>query len=179
MNKLRVMRYLVLGLVAPAFAAEIEDPEVRRSMELVEAAEEGNLAKVQELLRQSVNINETWHSKTALTAAAERGDSAMVDLLIHTPGIDVNSKDRQKDNTALVMAIRANNPDTVRLLAFAHGIELDRRQGGRRQWTPLEYAESFAKGGASEGRKKAAEIVEILTNALGKREVKELSASQG
>ena len=75
---------------------------------LVEAAEHGDIDLVRRLIAEGADVNDTmdmWDDAliiippaTALMVAAANGHTAIVELLLAAPGIDVNAKNRTGGN---------------------------------------------------------------------------------
>jgi len=85
---------------------------------LIQAAEEGDIAKITTLLTQGADVNARseigW---TALIAAAEEGHTEIVEMLL-TKGADVNAES-ENDCTALMLAASNGHTEIVRLLKQA------------------------------------------------------------
>ncbi len=114
---------------APASQATFHDP-------LVDAADQGNLLVIQNLLRQGADVNARgWLDVTPLMRAAYRGNGAMTEYLIQA-GADINRKDIG-GATALHLASREGHANIVQLL-LAHGAERDAKDD--EGWTPLMRA---------------------------------------
>ena len=104
-----------LGLVGPAGAGH-DDPAEQR---FVEAARSGDLATLEDLVGQGVNVNASQgDGRTALHLAAERRDVEMVEFLLEH-GADVERGTRIGDYRALHVASRMGSSAIIERLLEA------------------------------------------------------------
>lgn len=121
---------------------------------LMVAAERGNTAIVDHLLKAKANVNDRdERSETALMIAANRGYYDIVLLLLQA-GADTDVRDRATSSTALMFAVLHNYVDIVRVLVEEFGADLNIRDNNNR--TALMKAEQ--RGGINK------EILDILKN---------------
>lgn len=86
-------------------------------MDLLTAAKEGNIERVQELINEGVDLNmETDNGPTALMLAARYNNTEMVKILLKA-GADLNIQQRKSGWTALMFA--ENNIEIIKLLIQA------------------------------------------------------------
>jgi len=146
MKKLGVVTLLVLGLLSSGLSSFAED--------LHDAAQEGDLAKVKNLIAQRAGINaEGQHGETALHLAASHGRKQTVNFLL-TCGAVVNVQD-EDGNTPLHYAAGKGYLDVVELLLTA---QADVRTRNSQHWGLLYLA----------GERDNIEIINILTIPDGK-----------
>jgi ankyrin repeat protein len=130
----------LLPWLAPALIAGLLlDPGTMRAKEpfcpeLTEAAYDGDLGKVKELLASGVNIESTDGSSTALIRAASNGKTEVVRYLI---GQGARLEAEMGSCTPLAFAIENNHFETARLLV-TKGARLDAT--GDYDHSPLHYA---------------------------------------
>jgi ankyrin repeat protein len=102
------------------------DDEISLGRRLPEAAEQGDLARVRDLIRHGANVNaEDATGCTALYRAAYNGHKGVVKLLIGTAGCAVNSHGRLTGHTALSLAAEDGNLAIVRLLLQVDSINVE------------------------------------------------------
>jgi len=91
--------------------------------------------QIQNLLKKGVdpNITEPYKGHTGLIIAMHEGSMGVFNLLINTPGIDLNKR-ADNGNTALMLAAWKNNVPAVKTLLEKGAIV---NQSG---WTALHYA---------------------------------------
>jgi hypothetical protein len=75
----------------------------------------GRKDTVKALLNAGVDVNERGSYDIPLGAAIERNDKEMVELLLKSKGIDVNTRGKNED-TAIIMAVKYQTQDIVELL---------------------------------------------------------------
>jgi hypothetical protein len=99
--------------------ADVNDPGYQGQAPLKYAAEKGYLEIVNLLLSRGANVNtrDVW-LETPLTAAARAGHLAVVEALL-AKGADWHARNREDENTAVVLAALRGNQDMVRVL-IAH-----------------------------------------------------------
>jgi hypothetical protein len=101
---------------------------------LVQAVQAGDLKKVQKLIANGANVNQTNHvGFPVLSIAAGRGDENMTKLLLDA-GANVNARSATLQDTALARAAQNGNGPTVRVL-LAAGARVEDKDGSG--WTPL------------------------------------------
>ena len=89
-----------------------------------DAARTGDLASVQQELRNGVDVNEAHqYGYTALIWAAMYGHTAIVERLLQVSGINANYVNKY-GRTALMSAARNGHTDTVKLL-IDHGADVN------------------------------------------------------
>jgi len=117
--------------------------------ELRAAAHEGNLAKVQELLKQDefksiLNIptkrTNDFVGRTPLHLASEAGHTSVVKFLLEQ-GADPNVGTLTNGHTSLHLAAEEGHVDTVKLL-LQHGAHKNAKTFGPKGKTPAEMANS-------------------------------------
>jgi hypothetical protein len=114
---------------------------------LIEAIEDSNQKRTQELLAKGADPNQrNSYGYPALSIAAGIGDARIVKLLLDA-GADVNAHSANLNDTALARAAGRGHPEIVRLLVKA-GADLEAKDGSG--WTPLFEA---AMSGNSESVK--------------------------
>ncbi len=117
------MALLMVVLICPALAAAQNNLDQR----LFEAARDGNLSAISQLIHQGANVNgkvsfweelgpwsRRFHNYTPLSGAAENGRLEAIQLLLKR-GADIEGSDGE-GNTALVAAARAGQIESVKLL---------------------------------------------------------------
>ncbi|KAI8497970.1 P53-induced protein with a death domain [Branchiostoma belcheri] len=111
------------------------------SMELIEAAEEGEVTKIQRLVKRGADVNvgdpDRQHGDTALHCAARCGHTDVARYLISLPGIQVNMKNNL-GYTALHISAAACRCDLVNMFLEDDGCQLDSRN--KHGNTPLHEA---------------------------------------
>ena len=115
-----------------------EAPPVQVSyFEFRQAARDGNLARVRELLAAGADVDAPDHNGvTALMKASLNGLGAVVDVLL-AAGADVNQADNNNGDTALMWASDLGHADVVRALIRAGA---DIHKANRRGVTALMWA---------------------------------------
>jgi len=106
-----------------------------------EAAKDGNVEEVKEILRNNPTIDVNWKGVagfTALTQACWRGHDSIVSLLLAHPDIDVNQKTKD-GSTPFVKACCYGRTSCVRLLLKDHRVLVNEQSVGS---TPLSMAAS-------------------------------------
>jgi hypothetical protein len=111
----RMLSVLPVTLVVCATAATAPSSDA-----LLQAVRKGDLAAVQAALDGGVPVDAKFrYDRTALSFAADRGQAAIVKLLLDR-GADVNAKDTFYGATALLWAAQNDHPD-VAVLLLARG----------------------------------------------------------
>ena len=101
------------------------------------ACANGNAAMVEKLLNAGANPNVSLLSgETALMTAVHTGSLAVVNLLL-AHNADVNHKEPERGQTALMWAVAEKHPDITRALV-EHGADMHARS--KSGFTPLLYA---------------------------------------
>lgn len=116
------------AILAPQASADsIED--------FFRAADMDNVDEVRTLLQQGLNPNvtEKYRGNTALIAALLEGSMKTFDLLINTPGVDLEAMARNGDNALMIAAFKKNQAAVNTLLK--KGVAINRPD-----WTALHYA---------------------------------------
>jgi hypothetical protein len=104
--------------------------------ELLDAVEEGDIARVKKLLDRGANLNaKDILGYTPLHKAAMYGDIELVDLLLRY-GADANAK-TDKAETPLHLAASRGQADVVKML-LERGADVNARD--EKGWTPLHFA---------------------------------------
>ena len=108
--------FSVVLFLLPLLFAETAYGDI--NVDLLEAAEADNTAKVEQLLKQGADVNAgTGGSGTALMFAAGMGQTEMVKALIEA-GVDLNAK--QEDGmTVLMVAAERGHTEIVEILKRA------------------------------------------------------------
>ncbi|HME59426.1 MAG TPA: ankyrin repeat domain-containing protein, partial [Terracidiphilus sp.] len=83
--------------------------------QLIQAAQNGDTATVQQLLYRGANIEAKFLGSTALIWAAEMGKTDVVRLLLEK-GANIEGRSDYIGNTALIWAAEMGKSDVVRLL---------------------------------------------------------------
>lgn len=111
---------LIIVLATSGTALAAQDPaspvlNEERNQALVQSAFDGDLARVQALLKKGASVDATApKNRTALIWAATNGHTAVVEAL-HKAGADVNAQDSD-NQTALMYATKKAHTDTVEFL---------------------------------------------------------------
>ena len=134
MHKLGIVRVLItlLTVIAMSYSVAFAD----QGEALMNAAKEGDLKQVQELLKEGADANaKNKYGKTALMYAADKGHLGVVKLLLNK-GANVNA--RQKEGgTALMSAALSGHAEVAKLL-LEQGAEFDVK--GQKTMTALFVA---------------------------------------
>ncbi|TMW69739.1 hypothetical protein Poli38472_001895 [Pythium oligandrum] len=105
---------------------------------LIEAAKEGNLSKVKELLEEGAEVNALgWYGQTALHYASINGHLDVAGLLLGHEACEVNASTKG-GWTALHFASNNGHLDVVRLLLGHEACEVNASTKGG--WTALHFA---------------------------------------
>jgi len=95
-----------------------------REIDLIQAASNGDLSRVQILLTEGINANvKGEYDKTPIIAASENGHMEIVKLLIEK-GADVNAKD-SSSRTALMYASKGNGNTAIVKLLLDNGANVN------------------------------------------------------
>lgn len=105
---------LLLAFASVAVAGELED-------KLTDAATNGQVDVVKDLLAKGADVNAKFGDMTALMWAAQNGHADVVRVLLDKA--DVNAKDKDGD-TALILAVQFGFADVVRVL-LAKGADVN------------------------------------------------------
>jgi len=116
---MRLLPFLLLACSALASGAESSTP-------LLEAAYQGDAARVAELIRGGADVKEAnIFGATPMALAAQRGDTAVLKLLLKA-GADPESANAEGE-TALMIVARTGNVEAARVLVAA-GAKIDTRE---------------------------------------------------
>ena len=108
--------YNLLTNLSPEESIAIHNWDVDGNNSIHQAAESGELEKIQELVNRGVNPKtRNRNGDTALRFAAEKNHKDIVVYLLETIGLDVNSANNA-GTTALIIATFNNNPDMIQYL---------------------------------------------------------------
>ena len=125
----------LMCLVIPAGSFADDDEDDRDSW--LDAAREGNIAKIKLMLQKGFNIETTTDSgNTALKIAAKKNHKELAEFLI-SQGAEVNSRNRKRHSTPLHAAAKRGRLGIVKLL-IKNGAMLDAKTKNRQ--TPLHLA---------------------------------------
>ena len=92
---------------------------IKRELEFIKFAEQGNLAEVKRILADGINPNAVnKYNWTALHRAAQAGYAEIVKALL-SAGADVNATNKFGDDTALSLAKQQGHTEIVRILEEA------------------------------------------------------------
>jgi uncharacterized protein len=130
---LRLMQPINEGIIGSVFWA-VDQVSGKKEPPLIQAVEADDFKKVQQLIANGANVNQTDDvGFPALSIVAGGGDEKMTKLLLDA-GANVNSRSATLKDTALARAAQDGNGATVRIL-LAAGAHVDDRDGAG--WTPL------------------------------------------
>src|SRR6478752_1204411 len=116
---MRLLPFLLLACSALASGAESSTP-------LLEAAYQGDAARVAELIRGGADVKEAnIFGATPMAQAAQRGDTAVLKLLLKA-GADPESANAEGE-TALMIVARTGNVEAAKVLVAA-GAKIDTRE---------------------------------------------------
>ena len=113
----------ILLLPVAAFAMEGE-----QQVQYTEALRDGNVKLVKKMLDSGVDVNEKFFAWSAIQIAANKGQLAVVKLLVQK-GADVNYQHPMTKMTAFHLAAYENFPELVKFLA-ANGADLSLKLRG-------------------------------------------------
>jgi ankyrin repeat protein len=131
---------------------------IRRADALWEAARRGHLAIFRRILdSKDFNVNSKGsESNTALFLAVQHGNTAVVEMLLDIPGIDVNLRETYgRNHSPLLLAIECRFTEIVKLLLDAPTIKVNPKNSS--QQMPLLLASQLGH----------VEIVKLLLNSPG------------
>lgn len=143
------------GAPCPARARTIES-----AINLLDAASDGNLARVQEYVAAGVDLNEQREGMTALIAAAYHGRAQVMRVLLDARA-QVNAANSE-GSTALMIAAQVARRDVLQVLLDAPGVEIDcaDRYGN----TPLSRAVQGGSGAVVSALLRAGACARDLTS---------------
>ncbi len=99
---------------------------VYQAAQLIQAAQNGDLAQVQHLIAQGADVNAMDKSgRTALIIASEKGNVAMVKVLLAVKNIDVNAIIKISRTSALMVACTYGHSNVVKALLAVNGIRVN------------------------------------------------------
>ncbi len=115
----KIIAMIILLGAQSAFGMDV--PRASDSELLIQAVQQGNVTQIQQLIAQGADVNAMDKAgKTALMIASGKGDLEAVNVLLKTPGIDLNRKDNGALGlTALMSAAWKNNLPVVKALVAA------------------------------------------------------------
>ncbi len=120
----------LIVLVAVLGLAELGIPVNKLDRQLIDVAEEGEPAKVQQLLKQGANVDsQDLRGRTALLAAVEENHIEVARLLIEA-GADVNVQDRILDSPLLLAGASGTLEILQMILKAGPDFSLYNRYGG-------------------------------------------------
>ena len=130
--KISTILITLLFTISTAFATEdLVSPSQsdERDKALIQSAYDGELAKVQGLVKKGATIEATGpKNRTALLWAAANGHAPVVEFL-HGAGADINAKD-SGGQTPLMFAVKGSHVETVKYL-LENGADIDARSTKR------------------------------------------------
>lgn len=107
---------LIFSLILALFSLDIQAVYANKNEELFTAIKRGRIERVEELLRQNVDINRRDSNKyTALMLAVQHKNTKILRLLLAHNFPDVNLQN-QEGFTALMLAVENNNLEAVQIL---------------------------------------------------------------
>ncbi len=99
---------------------------VHQAAQIIEAAQHGDLVQVQHLIAEGADVNAVDKSgRTALIIASEKGNLAMVKVLLAAKNIDVNAIIKISGTSALMVACSTGHINVVKALLAANGIRVN------------------------------------------------------
>ena len=117
---MKILTILITLLCTVSTAVATQDPvspvqSDERDKALIQSAFDGELAKVQALLKKGASVEATApKNRTALIWAATNGHTTVVEVL-YGAGADINARDGD-GHTALMFAVKGSNVSTVDFL---------------------------------------------------------------
>lgn len=108
MNSNRIISFFLALALGSTIAIERKEinPETELE-ELLDAARDNNIDLMQKLINRKVNINGKWGPDgiTPLIVASRNNNPRAIDLLLKTPGININETSTEDGDTPLTVAI--------------------------------------------------------------------------
>ncbi len=116
-NFIRLFLLFALSASVTVGGCSKKETVVDKNVQLIKAAEDGNLQTIQKLIVEGADINtkDATNGTTALWLAAENGYTKIVKFLLEN-GVDVNTKATADNVTALMIASQQGHTDIVKLL---------------------------------------------------------------
>jgi len=131
------------GWMSAQFLVRADAPDGKKVTELLQAAERGNLKKVQALLNSGIPVESCdQYGRTALTIAAQKGNAELVDFLLQS-GAKIEASD---GTTALDNAASRGHIAVVQKLLDA-GADVDARWEGSMTESGMTALEASVWGG--------------------------------
>lgn len=118
-----LMMVIALSIPFASYAMEGE-----QQVQYTEALRDGNVKLVKKMLDSGVDVNEKFFAWSAIQIAANKGQLAVVKLLVQK-GADVNYQHPMTKMTAFHLAAYENFPELVKFLA-ANGADLNAKLRG-------------------------------------------------
>jgi ankyrin repeat protein len=131
---------------------------IMNSLELVEAAGNGDTQQITSLLTTGADVNsKDDHGRSALMKAAKYGHKGVVELLIQL-GADIHARDNRGTNAVYWAAEKAHN-GVVELL-IRHGADVDAIDD--RGWSALDHARATQNKTLTAILEKAASLPRVM-----------------
>jgi|GEM_PF-1591503 len=120
----KIIAMIILLDAQSVFGMDV--PQVRQGEQLIQAARHGDLAQVQQLIAQGVDVNAGDKSgKTALIIASEKGNFEIVKALLAVKNIDVNATIKISGTSALMVACTYGHLNVVKALLAVKEIHVN------------------------------------------------------
>jgi len=125
MKLIKVLVLAVAFILPIAAHAEINGDD---QVAYTQALRDGDVKTVQKFLNAGLDVNEQFFTWTALQIAANKGQLAVVKLLVEK-GADINYKHPITKMTSFHLAAYENYPEVVKYLA-SKGADINAKMGG-------------------------------------------------